>query len=264
MIPQAKLATGRKRTQHLNMTYLKALVANRGRSVFLEKPSIPGLAKQENTSGRQDPITGRIALKGQPNTARGGASMFHSVNRAQHIGTASGNHTRVQALDICPEAIKSPITGPILMSPQRSSTSGSQGNTGNQNLNLCHILMEDKVSKTGGAEFPKESRSASFQSIPDLGGSMLRQRQVNASNLKLGACFPNVRGLFRNLPKIAQGLVNADTDCFGGNLKLCPFAGIEAHSNVALTGIGGGGRRRNPSMGGTRDNNGRGRRRYQL
>ena len=190
--------------------------------------------------------------------------MFHGVNRAQHVRSTGHNNSWVRTLNIGPEAIKGPISSPIFRFPQRALTSGSQRNARNQNLNLGHILAEHKVSKTRGAKFPKKGRSASFQSIPDLGGSMLRQRQVNASNLKLGACFPNVRGLFRNLPKIAQGLVNADTDCFGGNLKLCPFAGIEAHSNVALTGIGGGGRRRNPSMGGTRDNNGRGRRRYQL
>jgi len=89
---------------------------------------------------------------------------------------------------------------------------------------------------------------------------MLRQCQVNASNLKLGAGFPNIRDLVRNLPKIVQSLVHADTDSLRCNRKLCPFASIEAHGNVALSGIGGGGGRGNPGAGRTWGNSGRGRR----
>jgi len=125
MVRKTKMASGRERTQHLNMTHLKALVANRGRSVFLEKPGIPGLAEQENTTGRQDPITGRIALEGKPNAAGGGASLFHSVNRAKHVRSTGSNDTWVRALDIGPKAIKGPIAGPVLRFPQRTSSSGS-------------------------------------------------------------------------------------------------------------------------------------------
>jgi len=240
MVPKTKTTAGRERTQHLNMAYLEALVAHRGRPVFLKEPSIPGLAKQKDTPGGKDPITGIIAFKSEPNAARGSASLLHRVDRAKHIGPTGSNHTWVRPLDIGPEAINSPVAGPVLRSPQRAPTSGSQGDAGDQNLNLCHILVKGKACKTRGAEFPKESRSASFQSIPNLRGSMFRQRQVNASNFKLGAGFPNVRGLVGNLSKITQGLVHTDTDSLRGNRKPRPFACIEAHGNVALAGIGAG------------------------
>jgi len=77
---------------------------------------------------------------------------------------------------------------------------------------------------------------------------MLRQRHVYASNLKLGAGFPDIRGPVGNLSKITQGLVHADADSLRSDRRLCPLTSIEAHGNVALTGIGRGGGRRDPEQ----------------
>jgi len=83
--------------------------------------------------------------------------------------------------------------------------------------------------------------------------------QVDAPNLELGAGFPDIRGLVKNIPKIAQGLVHSDTEGLGSDRKLCPLASIEAHYNMALAGLEGGGGGRNPCAGRTRNDNGRGR-----
>jgi len=98
-------------------------------------------------------ITGFIPLNSEPNAAGGGAHLFHRVNRAEHIGATGGNYTRVRALDIGPKAIKGPITSLVLRLPQRTSSGRGKRDAGNQNLNLCYILMEDKVSKTRRAKF---------------------------------------------------------------------------------------------------------------
>jgi len=85
--------------------------------VFLKKPSVPGLAKQENTPRRKNLVTSIIMLKGEPNAAGSGARLFHGENRSKYIGSTSSNNTWVRALDICPEAIKGSIAGPILRVP---------------------------------------------------------------------------------------------------------------------------------------------------
>jgi len=86
---------------------------------------------------------------------------------------------------------------------------------------------------------------------------MFHLHEVNASNLKLEAGFPNIQGLVRNLPKIGQGLVHADADSLGRDGKLSSLAGIKAHGNMALTGIRGGENCTDPRMGGTWPNSGR-------
>jgi len=77
-------------------------------------------------------------------------------------------------------------------------------NARNQNLNLCHILMEDKVSKTRGPKLPDKGRAASVQPIPDLSGSMFHQREVNASNLKLGAASRIYGVLSETFPRLLK------------------------------------------------------------
>jgi len=158
MIRKTKAASGMKGTQHLNMTDLEALVATRGRSVFLEKPSTPGFVKQEDTSGRKNLVAGIITFKSEPNAARGSAHLFHRVNRAKHVRSTGTNDAWVRALNIGLEAIKSLIAGPVLRSPNRAPTSGSQRDAGNQNLNFGHILVEHKVSKTRWAKLSDKSQ----------------------------------------------------------------------------------------------------------
>jgi len=86
--------------------------------VFLKEPSIPGLAKQKDTARREDFVTGITTLESESNAAGGGASLFHSVNRAKHVGSPDSNHTGVRALYVGPEAINGLIATPVFRSPQ--------------------------------------------------------------------------------------------------------------------------------------------------
>jgi len=70
---------------------------------------------------------------------------------------------------------------------------------------------------------------------------VFRQSEINASNFQLGAGLPNIRDFIGNFSKIAQGLVHSDTNTLGSNRKLSPLASIEAHRNMVVTGIRGGG-----------------------
>jgi len=69
MVCKTKTTSGRERTQHLNMANLKALVADRGSPVFLKISGIPRLAKQKDTAGGKNPITGIVLLQDKPNAA---------------------------------------------------------------------------------------------------------------------------------------------------------------------------------------------------
>jgi len=85
--------------------------------MFLKEPSIPGLTKQKDALRGKNPITGIVSLERELNTTRCGTCLLHGENRAKHVRSASGNNTRVRALDIGPEAIKGPIAGPLLWFP---------------------------------------------------------------------------------------------------------------------------------------------------